>query len=747
MVTIVGANLDTALALAGAGLSVFPCHAGGDKAKQPMPFIKWRDASTTSQSQIRQWWQKWPDAAIGLDLGKCGLLVIDADRHGEHDGVEAWGAVMAAHGFDPDSAPLVATPNQGNHHFFRQPADRRLGNGRGSLPPGVDVRGEGGYVIAPGTIMADGRVYELFGDLAAAPAIPDWLSAILEERRVPTVHENVHEIQKTAHKIPKATLPAGNEIEELLSYIPPDLGYHDWIAVLMALHAVGASIDLADAWSARGSKYKGRREIEQKWRSFKRTGVTSRSLAMIAEQYGADLAEIAARFNLPSFDAQEAATAARRLIEGHDGRLREAVTGLEVAEPAKAAAPALPVDYPPGLVGAIARWIVDTARRPQPELAIGAALAIVGTACGRHVQGPTEAGTALYVLSLAPTGKGKETPLKACMRVLAASGMGMHIGPDQWMSMSALINMMERMPLALCAQDEFGAFMQRIFNRKASTHERAIPQILRSLWGVNFGPWTTPQWANGKAFVVDAPHLTIYGTSTHEQFYSAMEGAAIADGTLNRFLVIEGRRSPEMQEPKASPNIVPDEIVNGLKAVFYRSGNIAASQRNQVDYNLAIAGSQTRLDWCADGSRQAYEAFMREIDRDAGDRPLTADFIVRAPEMAIRIATILAAGQGHDSVRRSDVEFGIAMVRNSLMHMISGADEYMAGNDHEANVKKVLRIIRQAGRIEHSRLLAQVRAIRARDLKDIISNLVEEGSIIKDEVETKGRKRYDYVAK
>ena len=747
MVTLVGANLDTALALAGAGLSVFPCHAGGDKAKQPMPFIKWRDASTTSESQIRQWWQKWPDAAIGLDLGKCGLLVIDADRHGEHDGVEAWGAVMAAHGFDPDSAPLVATPNQGNHHFFRQPADRRLGNGRGSLPPGVDVRGEGGYVIAPGTVMADGRVYELFGDLGAAPAIPDWLSAILEGRRASALPKNTPEIQKTAHKIPKATLPAGNEIEELLSYIPPDLGYQDWIAVLMALHAVGASIDLADAWSARGSKYKGRREIEQKWRSFKRSGTTSRTLAMIAEQYGADLSEIAARFNLPSFDAQEAAGAARRLIETHDGRLRDAGTGLEVAEPAKAAAPTLPVDYPPGLVGTIARWIVDTARRPQPELAIGAALAIVGTACGRHVQGPTEAGTALYVLSLAPTGKGKETPLKACMRVLAASGMGMHIGPDQWMSMSALINMMERMPLALCAQDEFGAFMQRIFNRKASTHERAIPQILRSLWGVNFGPWTTPQWANGKAFVVDAPHLTIYGTSTHEQFYSAMEGAAIADGTLNRFLVIEGRRSPELQEPKASQNIVPNEIVNGLKAVFYRSGNIAASQRNQIDYNLAIAGSQTKLGWCADGSRHAYEAFMREIDRDAGDKPLTADFIVRAPEMAIRIATILAAGQGHDSVRRADVEFGIAMVRNSLMHMISGADEYMAGNDHEANVKKVLRIIRQAGRIEHSRLLAQVRAIRARDLKDIISNLVEEGSIIKDEVETKGRKRYDYVAK
>ena len=138
---------------------------------------------------------------------------------------------------------------------------------------------------------------------------------------------------------------------------------------------------------------------------------------------------------------------------------------------------------------------------------------------------------------------------------------------------------------------------------------------------------------------------------------------------------------------------------------------------------------------------------MREIDRDASANPLRADFIVRAPEMAIRIATIVAAGQEHDSVRRADVEFGIAMVRNSLMHMISGAEEYMTENEQEANVKKVLRIIRKSGRIEHSKLLAQVRAIRARDLKDIIAGLLAEGSIIKDEVETKGRKGTEYVPK
>jgi hypothetical protein len=727
-------NATTALALVRAGLAVFPCQSGGPKAKQPMPFIKWREASTAAEHQILQWWKKWPDAAIGLDLAKCGLIVIDADRHDpDRDGVEAFGALMAAHGHDPDAAPLVATPSSGNHHFFRQPAGKQLGNGRGSLPAGVDVRGHGGYVIAPGTIMESG-VYELFGDLSAAPELPAWLVAILDAKPTPV--------------LPVRTVaPTGNsETEELLWHIPADCDYQTWLETLMALHAAGAGLDLADQWSATGgAKYPGSKEIEKKWRSFKRSGISGRTLALIAERHGADLSAIALKYMVPEHDPIEAAAASRRLIEAHDGTLADAETG-EIVEVGIPTSPAVYTEYPPGLVGMIAEWIVDTARRPQPELAVGAALAIVGTVAGRHIQGPTEAGTALYVLALAPTGKGKETPLKACMRILSAAGMKRHLGPDQWMSMSALVQMVVRQPLALCAQDEFGGFMQRVFNRKGSTHERAIPQILRSLWGINFGPWTTPQWANGTVHVVDAPCLTIFGASTHEQFYSAMEGAAIADGTLNRFLVIEGRRNPESNNEPANVNIVPQEIVDGLKWLFAKSGDLAASQRNEIDYNLALTDSLTRLPWCPDGSQKLYTAFVAEIDREASAKPLRADFIVRAPEMAARIATIIAAGRGNDSVRFDDIEFGIRMVRGSLMHMISGADEYMSENDHEANVKRVLRIIRTAGRIGHRELLRQVRSIRSRDLKDIIASLIEDESIVRAEVETKGRKRMEYLA-
>ncbi len=741
-------NLSTALHLAASGLAVFPCQSGGDKAKQPMPFLKWRDVSSTDDRAIQAWWRKWPDAAIGLDLAKSGLVVIDADRHGEADGVEAFGALMASHGYDPDAAPIVATPNQGNHHFFRQPAGKQLGNGRGTLPAGIDVRGHGGYVIAPGTVMQDGRLYEVFGDISQSPELPAWLVAIIDTPRTPVPASPV---------APSYSLETGSgEIEELLSYISADCGYHEWVAVLMAIHAAtdGAGFALADAWSARGSKYPGSQALEKKWRSFKRSGVTGRTLAQIARERGADLSAIAIRHNIPEYvdDGYDTSVllwnargGARQLVENVDGTLADALTG-EIVEPSPVdPAPTVYTAFPPGLVGTIAQWIVDTARRPQPELALGAALTIVGTAAGRHIEGPEHGGTALYVLALAPTGKGKDAPLRACMRILTACGMGQHIGPDQWMSMSALVQMVTKKPLALCPQDEFGGFMQRVFNKKGSTHERAIPQILRSLWGVNFGQWKTPQWANGSEHMIDGPCVSIYGASTHEQFYSAMAGAAVSDGTLNRFLVIEGRNRPEYRDPIADANNVPSSIIEAMKELYNRSGLLAASQRNQVDYSLATQGTLTCIPWCPDGSKDIYTRFLAEIDRSTETNPLKADFVVRAPEMAVRIATIVAAGRGNDNVRKDDIEFGIALARNSMTHMISGADEWMTENDHEANVKRVLRLVKASGRITHSDLLRQVRAIRTRDLKDIIASLIAEGSILVDEVETKGRKRFDYV--
>ena len=83
-------NLSAALALASAGIKIFP--AGADKR----PLLKgWQDAATSNADTIHTWW----DHARALPAIPCGqnsLVVIDCDRHGGPDGVEAFKSLVAA---------------------------------------------------------------------------------------------------------------------------------------------------------------------------------------------------------------------------------------------------------------------------------------------------------------------------------------------------------------------------------------------------------------------------------------------------------------------------------------------------------------------------------------------------------------------------------------------------------------------------------------------------------------------------
>lgn len=165
----ISANHKVALALAKKGVRIFPCRwedgpPGTDghpqwRAKSPMPRIKWTTASTTDPDIINTWWEAAPEALIGMPLAPLNRVVIDPDQHpGQPDGVAAFDRLAERYPGLKDTA-WVQTP-QGKHYFYKQPA-KRLGNAQGSLPPGINVRGDGGYVIAPGSMLPDGRIWEL----------------------------------------------------------------------------------------------------------------------------------------------------------------------------------------------------------------------------------------------------------------------------------------------------------------------------------------------------------------------------------------------------------------------------------------------------------------------------------------------------------------------------------------------------------------------------------------------------------
>ena len=165
------ARLEAALLYADRGWPVFPCLQDG---KLPLTQHGFKDA-TTNEDQIRRWWSRTPDANLGIALGVAGLVVIDPDRHeGKPDGLVALQELEKAHGRLPD-APSVETPSGGFHHYFAGHAKTR------TLAPGLDLKGDGGYIIAPPSTF-DGIAYRwtrtLSPDDLAPPELPDWVAKL-----------------------------------------------------------------------------------------------------------------------------------------------------------------------------------------------------------------------------------------------------------------------------------------------------------------------------------------------------------------------------------------------------------------------------------------------------------------------------------------------------------------------------------------------------------------------------------------
>jgi hypothetical protein len=142
--------------LARFGLSVFPCEPD----KKPVFGCKWRDVSTNDPRGVEALWRANPDALPAIDCGKSSIVVVDLDCHeGAENGVAHFAALECENG-SLDFTPRISTPSGGTHLYFRQPAHGEpIGNSTGDLPLGVDVRGRGGYVVAPGVTMPDGRRY------------------------------------------------------------------------------------------------------------------------------------------------------------------------------------------------------------------------------------------------------------------------------------------------------------------------------------------------------------------------------------------------------------------------------------------------------------------------------------------------------------------------------------------------------------------------------------------------------------
>jgi len=174
--TPVNSRLVAALDYAERGWAVFPAPRGTKKSHKSAEFsggVNW--GATRDPKQIKKDFRKWPDANIGIPTGADnGIVVVETDTPKGHnvDGNASLWALEEKHGPLPETL-MAESPSGSRHRYFNQPDGVTIINSASVIAPGIDVRGEGGMVIAPPSVRNDGA-YRWLNDHPIADA-PQWL--------------------------------------------------------------------------------------------------------------------------------------------------------------------------------------------------------------------------------------------------------------------------------------------------------------------------------------------------------------------------------------------------------------------------------------------------------------------------------------------------------------------------------------------------------------------------------------------
>lgn len=260
--------LASALEIAAWGWRVFPLHhpvnVGGCSCKQAEkcqsvgkhPRIKdWQVHASTDPTRIEEWWRRWSYANVGIVTGETsGIVVLDIDPgHGGEESLEEW---QRRHGRLPATCESL-TGSGGRHLLFQHPGVPIANKQSWDEFPGLDIRGDGGLIVGPGSLHACGRRYEW--EASSHPAevplaeMPGWLVERLSSpAAVPT--------EKRLARDEGSPLPVSPVLDGCawVRHCIEDaktLGEHAWYGLLTISGRMEDGARLSHAWSKPHPQY------------------------------------------------------------------------------------------------------------------------------------------------------------------------------------------------------------------------------------------------------------------------------------------------------------------------------------------------------------------------------------------------------------------------------------------------------------------------------------------------------------
>lgn len=742
--------LDVALDYAAQDWPVFPCRHADDevidtntgeievraKAKAPLTHNGFKSATADRQA-VTAFWSRFPNAMIGIPTGEpIGAFVVDIDVKADINGFDWLREMEAKHGRLPDTL-TANTASGGQHLYFRYVEGVR---NRGALGPGVDLRGQGGYVVAPGSVMKDGRRYTWTNDEEIADA-PAWLLDLVVRKPTtdaPTTYTPYTggnsayvDAAVEAELSDLAATPQGhrnNALNDAAFKLGTFVGAGalsraDAEASLRAIYSQWSNIRLSESTAKRGLEagMESPREIPDSY-EFDDDGLEPYMPHKFLAKHGSAAKQVDT--TLP--DVQHTANAPTPANDNHK----------EPAPP-----PMHPDPFTPsaagGLLGDIARWVTETAIIPVPELSLSSAIALLAGLFGKKALTPTEAGVNIYLTTLMATAGGKGHPPKAIRRLagqLGAAGEAAVVNGDHT-SYAAIERTLRRSPSTAIVMDEFGLTLQDVNAKHRNSVAASIRKFLLAVYDQANSMFDGRIYASAEAKKesepIDGPALTVLGMTTITTLYEGLTEASVSDGFLNRFLFVSAVDEERVVRPPKlkRESGIPTDLVKDLEqAITKFPKGASATGREDRKWIVPMEGGD---------HGEAYalwaEIFLWQYNKYwAGDE---RDIIARASENTIRLATLRAISLNpqHPEVTRDDIYWAWGVVYRSVQIIKEGVKKHLSSSPAEALRKAILEALQGAGEagLAYSRLMAKkgVSGADTRQYEEAIKWLLQSGQM------------------
>jgi hypothetical protein len=436
---------------------------------------------------------------------------------------------------------------------------------------------------------------------------------------------------------------------ELLSEVPNDFEYLDWIKVSAAYkQAVAGDEDAYPAFETWCMQYEGNTPqiARAKWSSINDSSVGLQYLVELASEicpdraasFRARFAEIERRGLEKVWDAIKG----EPLMDlGTSCTLEEepyAVGGSEEADEAEVLFPLCP----PGLVGQIARYHDATSIRVAPLFGVAAGLSAVSALAGGlyETQMPRSrpTSTALYIMVLGGTGSGKEgvrSVVGEILKLAASEGKSRRVSAA---SAPALLRYLHSRRDLIWMPDEFGRQLNFAANPSGG-HQYQLMSLVMSLYGLFHGSTEAYAYADAKQMIdpVEHPYLNVLATATPASVKDALGTGAIIDGTLNRFIVVMNDDLSPAHRDGECPEL--DEAT--------RDAVLARSESAQLAALLEGRGGITAIT-VDDDAAELLLAYRDEVEESRaaaqGGSDRAEPMWSRVYENAVRVAGVVAYG-------------------------------------------------------------------------------------------------------